>query len=251
MPEKMITGTRGGILTMTSRPEPCLRHRSTMAASGRCDRSRSSASWTLSVQTAANPRIWRNCSSGLRMPGSSSTTSTRRLMPRVSVKLRPDVSMHQVGACVDGLPLAEVSWVRRRTVTAAIVALLAVAASAWVVATEHRETVRPIAVAPQPEPKWPMSPETAHALRDEALRRARVRTAAPAAPPALDLNVLESSFKCRFLAETPTGTSAKFDCVLESGEVVKVKYGRNPEVAAEVAATRLLATLGYPADRIS
>jgi hypothetical protein len=39
--------------------------------------------------------------------------------------------------------------------------------------------------------------------------------------------------------------------VLENGEVVKVKYGRNPEVAAEVAATRLLSALGYPADRMS
>jgi hypothetical protein len=39
--------------------------------------------------------------------------------------------------------------------------------------------------------------------------------------------------------------------VLESGEIVKVKYGRNPEVAAEVAATRLLSALGYAADRMS
>jgi hypothetical protein len=55
---------------------------------------------------------------------------------------------------------------------------------------------------------------------------------------------------CRFLPESASGTSAKFDCVLEGGEVIKVKYGRNPEIHAEAAATRLLAILGYPADHV-
>ena len=36
-----------------------------------------------------------------------------------------------------------------------------------------------------------------------------------------------------------------------NGEIVKIKYGRsNPEVYTEVAATRLLAALGFPADRM-
>jgi hypothetical protein len=39
--------------------------------------------------------------------------------------------------------------------------------------------------------------------------------------------------------------------VLESGPVVKVKYGRNPEVHAETAASALLTTLGYAADHVS
>jgi hypothetical protein len=56
---------------------------------------------------------------------------------------------------------------------------------------------------------------------------------------------------CRFLPSPPSGTSAKFDCVFDGGDVVKVKYGRNPEINAEVAASRLLTMLGYPADRMT
>ena len=56
---------------------------------------------------------------------------------------------------------------------------------------------------------------------------------------------------CRFLTEPPSGTSPKFECVFDGGEVVKVKYGRSPEIHAEVAATRLLQRLGYPADNVT
>jgi hypothetical protein len=38
--------------------------------------------------------------------------------------------------------------------------------------------------------------------------------------------------------------------VLDGGEIIKVKYGRNSEIHAETAATRLLASLGYPADEV-
>jgi hypothetical protein len=163
-------------------------------------------------------------------------------MPPVSVSTGSDVSM--------AWDLLSFFDVRRRLTSALLVALLAIGASAWVLATEHRERVDTNVVAPRPPLPWPLSPQNAHALRHDALRRALVRTSA-ANPPTLDLNVLEPSFVCRFLAEAPTGTSAKFDCVLENGEVIKVKYGRNPEVAAEVAATRLVEALGFPADRMS
>jgi len=56
---------------------------------------------------------------------------------------------------------------------------------------------------------------------------------------------------CRFSVEQVDGTTPKFYCTLDSGERVKVKYGRsNPELAAEVAATRLLHALGFPTDRM-
>jgi hypothetical protein len=43
----------------------------------------------------------------------------------------------------------------------------------------------------------------------------------------------------------------KFECVLASGEEVKIKYGRKSvEVFGEVAATRLLSALGFGADRM-
>lgn len=57
------------------------------------------------------------------------------------------------------------------------------------------------------------------------------------------------AISCRFVPNEASGTTPKFYCELPDGEVVKVKYGRNnPELAAEVAATRLLAALGFGAD---
>jgi hypothetical protein len=55
---------------------------------------------------------------------------------------------------------------------------------------------------------------------------------------------------CRFLSEAVGGTTPKFNCMLPDGDVVKVKYSRNPEIPAEAAATRLLTGLGFGADRI-
>jgi hypothetical protein len=56
--------------------------------------------------------------------------------------------------------------------------------------------------------------------------------------------------ECRFVPEPVSGTTPKFDCELPNGEVVKVKYGSTPERHGEVAATRLLAALGFGADRV-
>ncbi len=66
----------------------------------------------------------------------------------------------------------------------------------------------------------------------------------PAASPGQPL-------RCTYLPKPNSGTTPKFDCRLAGGEVVKVKYGNNPEVPAEVAATRLLRTLGFAADEVS
>jgi hypothetical protein len=47
------------------------------------------------------------------------------------------------------------------------------------------------------------------------------------------------------------GTTPKFDCEIEKGDVIRVKYGRgNPELYAEVVTTRLLSALGFGADRV-
>ena len=56
---------------------------------------------------------------------------------------------------------------------------------------------------------------------------------------------------CRFVETEPSGTTPKFDCVFEGGETVKVKYGRNSEIHAEVAATRLVRLLGYASDTMA
>ena len=87
------------------------------------------------------------------------------------------------------------------------------------------------------------------AVRDDAFRRAAVRPD-PADVPAfqpLDQPVLP----CRFLRDAPSGTSPKFSCVLEGGQVVKVKYGSNPEIQAEVAASQLVRALGFAADDVT
>ncbi|MDQ3170824.1 MAG: hypothetical protein M3Q55_11855 [Acidobacteriota bacterium] len=60
--------------------------------------------------------------------------------------------------------------------------------------------------------------------------------------------ISESELECRYEPEETSGTTPKFDCTLPDGEVVKVKYGENPEIAGEIAATRLLAALGFAAD---
>lgn len=126
--------------------------------------------------------------------------------------------------------------------------VLAALASAWVLATEYTDTAPAGVYAPRELQAWPLSPGRALEIRNDALRRAQTRLTSS---PTLDLDTIEPPLTCRFIARYPSGTSAKFDCVLDGGDIVKVKYGRNPEVAAEVAATRLLSALGYAADRMS
>jgi hypothetical protein len=149
-----------------------------------------------------------------------------------------------------GAQLAQALNVPRRVATGVIALVLAGAASAWVLATEHRHATPAGEYAPREPRTWPLSAARATELRNDALRRAQTRLR-PSSTPTLDLDTTEPPLTCRFIARYPSGTSAKFDCVLDGGEIVKVKYGRNPELAAEVAATRLLSALGYAADRMS
>ena len=53
--------------------------------------------------------------------------------------------------------------------------------------------------------------------------------------------------ECKLLIRTMGGTTPKFDCERPGNDVIRVKYGRgNPELHAEIAATRLLSALGLP-----
>ena len=93
-------------------------------------------------------------------------------------------------------------------------------------------------------------------LRDDALRRARTRIGtfnrdALIAEPHDPKGVLtRDEVSCTFVPHAPGGTSLKFDCALDDGEVIRVKYAHQPEIHAEVAATRLLAALGYASDHV-
>jgi hypothetical protein len=61
----------------------------------------------------------------------------------------------------------------------------------------------------------------------------------------------EQDLDCRFTERAVGGTTPKFYCTLPTGELVKIKYGvGNPELPAEVAATRLLTALGFWTDRM-
>ena len=102
----------------------------------------------------------------------------------------------------------------------------------------------------------PSTPSVAATLRDGALRRARTRVGdvnreALIAEPDDPKGILtRDEVSCTFVAHAPGGTSLKFDCALDDGEVIRVKYGHQPEIHAEVAATRLLAALGYASDHV-
>ena len=98
-------------------------------------------------------------------------------------------------------------------------------------------------------------------IREAALAGARVWMPPPVPPAAADLAVnpeshgapfsSEADVECRFALEKVGGLTPKFNCQLPDGRIVKVKYGAaNPELYAEVAATRLLSALGFPADRM-
>lgn len=60
---------------------------------------------------------------------------------------------------------------------------------------------------------------------------------------------LGDEVRCRFRVDAVNGTTPKFECELADGEVVKVKYA-GAEPFGEVAASRLLRTLGFGADRV-
>lgn len=106
---------------------------------------------------------------------------------------------------------------------------------------------------PRPDARLTLSGARGRAMRRDALKRARVWRAPDTPIELANLGSDEgdpSTLACRFLPTSPSGTSAKFDCVLPGGEIVKVKYGSNPEIGAEVAASRLLRALGFGADRV-
>ena len=60
-----------------------------------------------------------------------------------------------------------------------------------------------------------------------------------------------SIIECRFRLSDLGGTTPKFNCVLDSGKELRVKYGPGAEIPGEAAATRLLTALGFVADTVT
>ncbi len=124
--------------------------------------------------------------------------------------------------------------------------VVAASISTWLFAAEHPGEIPAHATAP---PLLEHDIEVSAAVRDDAFRRAAVKLDAGAGLGARSVD--PTPITCRFIRDEPSGTSAKFSCALEDGQVIKVKYGRNPEIQAEAAGTRLLRALGYAADAVT
>jgi hypothetical protein len=101
---------------------------------------------------------------------------------------------------------------------------------------------------------------SASVIREDALARARVWTRPRVPPGTVDFSRntpgpgafdADADVECDFRIEPVGGSTPKFVCTLPGGGKIKVKYGKpNGELPAEVAATRLLAALGFPVDRM-
>jgi hypothetical protein len=134
----------------------------------------------------------------------------------------------------------------RRLVTGIVVALLvAVGLLGWMSTPAYTAGKRVAAIQRQSElPPLRLEGPEGWTRRRDMLRRATFDyTAEPQFWPPLDA--------CSFVADEPSGTTSKFDCLFANGEVLKVKYSRGPEPYAEVAATTLLKALGYGADHVT
>jgi hypothetical protein len=98
------------------------------------------------------------------------------------------------------------------------------------------------------------------AQRQAALQRAQVWLPPPTPiaranlkgnPVGPDAFADTEEVECRLVVKAMSGTTPKFDCERPDGDIIRVKYGRgNPELHAEVVTTRLLAALGFGADRM-
>jgi hypothetical protein len=134
-----------------------------------------------------------------------------------------------------------------------VVVALMFGGGVWLIAAQHPGTVPSELHAAPRSRDWPVGQRHADAIREDALRRAAVRTEPLrpfVLPPVPDYAATDRPLICRFIAERPSGTTPKFDCVRAGGDVVKIKYGRNAEIHAEMLATRLLRGLGYAADEV-
>lgn len=104
----------------------------------------------------------------------------------------------------------------------------------------------------------PKPPEKEWAARNRALARARVLRDEPFDVSKIDFAVDPNRGAvdpkltvCKYKPDEISGTTPKFDCVLENGDKVKVKYGYTKEIPSEIATSRLLYALGFGADKVS
>ena len=118
------------------------------------------------------------------------------------------------------------------------------------------------------KPEEPRKTSTAPAMPDMVTaeqRAAALRSARVWQPPAVPIGKAKLGsnppgpgalretdvVECKLVIKAMGGTTPKFDCERSPTDVIRVKYGRgNPELHAEIAATRLLSSMGFGADRM-
>ena len=113
--------------------------------------------------------------------------------------------------------LEPVRWIGRRLMLVGTFSLVA-----WIVVPPFARSI----VAARRESKW------TEAARADALRRAAVWHEPPVPIERADLSrgrdSLPDDLSCRFEVDEPSGTSPKFDCVLENGEHVEDQVTEAP-----------------------
>ena len=138
-----------------------------------------------------------------------------------------------------------------RTVTALVTMTAAIAIGAATLPSQDKESKPDQQTEQKKTDQKPKTSTTVSAeQRIEALSRAAVwRQPPPISKARLAADPKQpKTLSCTFEISELHGTAPKFDCRLENGDRIRVKYGRSPEVPSEVAATRLLHTLGFGAD---
>jgi len=132
-----------------------------------------------------------------------------------------------------------------------LTAIVVMSAALGVAATQQKPAEKPAAPKPAAKTTKPPKAKTVSSQeRLDALSRAIVWQEPP---PIAKANLGGDpndphEVSCTFEISQLNGTAPKFDCRTESGDKLRVKYGRSPEIPSEVAATRLMHAIGFGAD---
>ena len=135
-----------------------------------------------------------------------------------------------------------------------VLSLLVVAAVIWLpsrVLRSSEPAAEPPAATSAPASRADEERVVSSEIRHDAIARAHLWKQPPPGPrvPTPERSTIDE-LSCRFVLKHLSGTTPKFNCVLDTGEEVRIKYGPGAEIPAEAAATRLLRALGFVADDI-
>jgi hypothetical protein len=145
---------------------------------------------------------------------------------------------------------------RRGVVTVAVITVVA-AATLWLARDRFGGGSADIAEAEvEASSREPLSADKRKVSNEEratTIARAQVwRTpAVPIARSGFSGAEIIKTLSCKFKLTELGGTTPKFDCIVEDGQEIRIKYGKGPEIPAELAATRLLRALGFGADDVT